>query len=46
MILNETMLSFFSHEVAEAAQLISYSFGVEDVDKHLVLFKKVHLMYQ
>ena len=29
------------HEVAEAAGLISHSFGVEDVDKHIVLFKKV-----
>lgn len=29
------------HEVAEAAGLISHSFGVEDVDKYIMLFKKV-----
>lgn len=28
------------HEVAEAAGLISYSFGVDD-DKYIILFRKV-----
>lgn len=30
-----------SHEVAETAGLIAYSFGAEEVDRHVVLFKKV-----
>lgn len=30
------------HEVAETAGLISHSFGVDDDDKYIILFKKVH----
>lgn len=30
-----------SHEIAEAAGLISQAFGTEEVDRHIVLFKKV-----
>ena len=29
------------HEVAEAAGVISQSFGVDEVDRHNILFKKV-----
>ena len=29
------------HEIAEAAGLISQAFGTEEVDRHIVLFKKV-----
>ena len=29
------------HEVAEAAGVVTYSFGMEGEDKHMVLFKKV-----
>lgn len=31
------------HEIAEAAGLISQAFGTEEVDRHIVLFKKVHV---
>ncbi|XP_019852148.1 PREDICTED: sperm-associated antigen 7 homolog isoform X1 [Amphimedon queenslandica] len=30
------------HEVAETAGVIAYSFGSEEVDRHVVLFKKEH----
>ena len=31
----------YRHEIAEAAGLISQAFGTEEVDRHIVLFKKV-----
>ena len=34
-----------SHEVAETAGVIAYSFGSEEVDRHVVLFKKVQSLY-
>lgn len=30
-----------SHELAETAGLLAYSFGVEEVDRHIMVFKKV-----
>lgn len=32
----------FSHDVAEVANVLAYSFGEEDVDRHIVLFKREH----
>ena len=31
----------YRHEIAEAAGLISQAFGTEEVNRHIVLFKKV-----
>lgn len=31
----------YSHDVAEIAGLISYSFGTEEIDKYTILYKKV-----
>lgn len=35
-------MNFFSHDVAEVANVLAYSFGEEDVDRHIVLFKREH----
>ena len=34
-----------SREVAETARLITYSFSSEEVDRHVVLYKKVQSLY-
>lgn len=31
---------FDSHEIAEIAGLSAFSFGEEDIDRHVVIFKK------
>lgn len=34
------ILSKYSHEISETAGLSAFSFGEEDVDRHVVVFKK------
>ena len=30
----------FSHEIADVAGLTAHSFGIEDVDRHIIIYKK------
>ena len=35
---------FLSHDVAEIAGLTTFSFGEDEVDRYVMLFKKVNLL--
>lgn len=39
-LIGNNIIKFFRHEIAEDAGMLAYSFGEEEVDRYIMVFKK------